>query len=58
MNHYEPHYAVGYKQADWSGVLKLAAVVGVGVAGYLLYRQLHVSVGAVRGMKRTLSGEG
>ena len=59
MNHYNPYYAVGYrKSADWGGVLVLAAVVGVSVAGYILYRQFIVTTGTVRGIKRTLGGEG
>lgn len=59
MNRYNPYYAVGYsKPADWGGVLKLAAVVGIGVAGFLLYRQYVVSQGTIRGIKRTLGGEG
>ena len=54
------HHAVGFRQkdADWSGVVKLAAVVGVGVVGYIVYRQFFVTAGSFRGAKRAFSGEG
>ncbi len=48
----------GAKSSGWTSTLVLAGAIGIGVVGYLIYRQVHVSAGAVRGAKRVFIGEG
>jgi hypothetical protein len=47
----------GVRSSGWTGTLVLAAAVGVGLAGYLIYRQFVVTTGTVRGARRALGGE-
>lgn len=42
---------------DWSGVAKIGVVVGVGVVGYLIFRQLVVVSASARGVRRGLIGQ-
>jgi hypothetical protein len=48
----------GAKSSGWTSTLVLAGAIGVGVVGYLLYRQFYVSAGTVRGAKHALGWEG
>jgi hypothetical protein len=52
----DQRYHVGARSSGLAGVIKLGAVVGVGLLGYILYRQVFVTAGSLRGAKRALTG--
>lgn len=43
--------------SDWSGALKLATVVGVGVAGYFVYRHFVVLGTTAKGTLNAFTGK-
>jgi len=47
----------GARSSGWTSTLVLAAAVGIGLAGYLIYRQFVVTAGTVRGARRAFGGE-
>jgi len=50
------HVGARHGGADWAGVIRLGAIVGAGVLGYIIYRQLVVTGGTLRGAKRVFTG--
>lgn len=46
------------RESGFSSTLVIAAMVGAGVLGYLVYRNLIVSTSAIRGASHEFSSEG